>query len=87
MMAGTMAQAIRGYIQRELMIGDPRELRDDSPLLEWGVIESLKMVALLGFLEREVGLIIPEREHSPENFENVAALVRMVERLQAEQPR
>jgi len=82
-----IAQTLRSYIQRELMGGEAREVRDDSPLLEWGVIESLKMVALLAFLEREYAVVVPEAEHMPENFQDVAALTRMVERLQAGEAR
>lgn len=83
MSGAAIAQTVRSYIQRELMVGEAREVQDDSPLLEWGVIESLKMVALLSFLEREYQVVIPETEHVPENFQDVAALTRLVERLQA----
>jgi acyl carrier protein len=80
-MSNEIQTRLIGFIQQDLMPGDARQVNDASPLLDWGVIESLKMVALLTFIETEFGVRVPEQEQVPNNFETVRTLASMVTRL------
>lgn len=51
---------------------------DQDNLLMKGVIDSLKMLDLIGFLEKQFGLAIDEDEMMPDNFESVEAIVKFV---------
>lgn len=71
---------VRSYVVREMLHGDGRGLDENSPLLEWGVIESLSMVSLIRFMEDRYGIKIPDDEIVPDNFANLTAIAALVER-------
>ena len=52
---------------------------DSDNLLTKGVIDSLRMLDLMSFLEEKYHLKIDEDELMPENFESVEAIVGFVE--------
>jgi acyl carrier protein len=52
---------------------------DSDNLLTKGVIDSLRMLDLISFLEEKYRLKIDEDELMPENFESVEAITRFVE--------
>ncbi len=55
------------------------EVGDDDSLLESGVLDSLRMVELLGFIEERFGVSIDDEELVPENFETINAIVALLE--------
>lgn len=75
-----VAEQITTFIRDRFLDGDPRgELTETSPLLEWGVLNSLQTAQLLGFLRDELGAHVPPQDINAENFRDVrhiAALVR-----------
>lgn len=69
---------IRRFISDELITGDgSRSITDETPLWE-GIIDSIGLVELVGFLEKEYGISIPDGEITAENFRTVAAIGRLV---------
>jgi acyl carrier protein len=52
---------------------------DQDNLLSKGVIDSLKMLDLISYLEQHFGVNIDEDEMMPDNFESVDALVSFVQ--------
>ena len=77
---------ITAFIRDTFLDGDPRgELDLKTPLLEWGVLSSLKMAQLLTFLRE--GLAEPDRvkvpalEISAQNFKNIRTIAELVHRL------
>jgi acyl carrier protein len=52
---------------------------DSDNLLTKGVIDSLRMLDLISFLEEKYHIKIDEDELMPENFESVDAITRFVE--------
>jgi acyl carrier protein len=65
----------------------PDDLKDrfdeTSPLLEWGVLDSLSTAALLGFIRRELGVRIPAAAIDPANFADTRSVAALVRRLAA----
>lgn len=55
------------------------DISDDQSLLEAGVVDSLKMVELLSFIEEQYGIVIDDDELIPENFETIAAIADFLE--------
>jgi len=51
---------------------------DQDNLLTKGVIDSLKMLDLISFLQEQFGIAIDEDEMMPDNFESVQAIVAFV---------
>jgi acyl carrier protein len=59
--------------------GAPRQLTDDYPLLENGVIDSFGIFEIVQFLEDECSVEIADDELVPENFATLAAIAKLVE--------
>jgi acyl carrier protein len=75
---------IRGFILRECLPGEsPENLRDDTPLLETGILDSLRTVQLVAEVEREAQIEINARDVDESNFRSVDAIVSFVERRRA----
>ena len=55
------------------------KVEDDRSLLEEGIIDSLKMVELLSFIEGRYGIVVDDDELIPENFETLNAMVNFLE--------
>jgi pimeloyl-ACP methyl ester carboxylesterase len=72
---------LRGFVVDELLDGNDEGLDAKTPLLQWGVIDSLAMVTLLAFIEERLGVHVPDEEVRPEHFQNLATLSELLERL------
>ena len=69
--------AIRGWLQENVTGG--RDVADDEPLIENGVMTSLQTVELVTFLEDEFGITVEDEEFDEENFGSVQAIAALVE--------
>lgn len=59
---------IRSYIAGELVPeARPEDLGDNSPLLE-GLLDSVTLFRLVGFLEEEFSVAVEDSELAPDNF-------------------
>jgi len=77
-----IAKKVTEYIRDAFLDGDPKgELQDTTPLLEWGVLDSLKTARLLGFIRTEFGRNVPPLEINADNLRDVKAIAAMVARL------
>ena len=55
------------------------KLSDDENLLTSGVLDSLTMLDLVGFIEERFGTPVNEDEMMPENFETINYVVRFLQ--------
>ena len=79
----TPRERLIGLIRQ--ILGPPaasRPLPIDARLSELGM-SSIKMVNLMLAIEVEFGLTIPQAEITPENFESIVSVERLVRRLGA----
>lgn len=77
-------ESIRNYIKSELVNNkDHRELSHSDQLIESGVIDSLGMMKLIGFLEDNHSVQIDDMELVPENFSSIDAIASLVEKKMA----
>lgn len=71
----TVEQVIKDYIRQEFMLDKPEViLTNDLPLLQQGIIDSLGIFLLAGFMEERFGVKIAEEDVLPENFASVNAI-------------
>ena len=77
------AGTIRDFLRRRFPLVRERGLSDTDPLLESGAIDSLGVLDIVTFLEKEFGIRVEDGELDPENFESVASLTRLVARKRA----
>jgi acyl carrier protein len=72
------------YVKREYIEeGDDREVKEDTPLITGGIVDSFSMVSLKRFLEKKYAIQIPDADASPEAFNTVNSIALLVERFRA----
>jgi acyl carrier protein len=77
-----LRKMVRDYVVREyLEDGDDREVNLDTRLISGGIVDSFSMVSLKRFLEKKFSIQIPDADASPEAFDTVESIARLVERF------
>ncbi len=59
------------------------EIDEEVPLIDRGLIDSMGLLEIITFIEERTGSRIPDEEVTPENFQTVASIDEMVQRLRA----
>lgn len=70
-------QFILTDIGAELNISD---IAEDEPLMESGIVDSLGVLKILGFLDESLGLDLSSEEVKLENFRTIVTIREMVKR-------
>ena len=71
-----VAPEIREWLKQNVTGG--REVADDEPLIENGVLTSLQTVELVMFLEERFGIVIEDEEFDEENFGSIETISELV---------
>ncbi len=75
---------VRGFVQENfLYMHSNFQLADDDRLLDKGVIDSMSIVEMISFVEREFGVNAMEEEISDANFGSLAGIARFVREKQS----
>ena len=69
---------LRQFIKDTFLVD---EVKDDESFLTSGIIDSLGVMQLVGFVEAELGTKVPDTDLVPENFDSIARIAAYVERL------
>jgi acyl carrier protein len=59
---------------------DDLEVDADTALISSGIVDSFSMVSLKAFLENKYDIRIPDEDATPEAFDTVNSIVRIVEK-------
>ncbi len=81
----TIGTELTQFIQREL-VGDDQALVVDpeTRLIDGGLIDSMGLMQIIGFIEERTGIRISDEEVLPENFETVGSMEQLIARLVAQ---
>ena len=82
----SLRQQLLEFIEGNLVHEGRGRLSEDDSLIERGLVDSIGLLQIMLFVEEQTGLSIPDREVTPENFQTVAHIDRLVRRLRGEQP-
>ena len=75
----TIAQTLRSFIQENFLYMRPDlEYADDDSLLAKGVIDSLGVMEIVGFLEERFEMTVEQDDVTEQNFGSVGAIARYV---------
>jgi len=67
------------YVKKEYLDEDSdTEIDVDSPLISSGIVDSFSMVSLKAFLEKKYKISIPDAKASPEAFDSVTKIAKLV---------
>ena len=73
------AQArIERFILDELLMGSRDSIDPDESLIASGVLDSLALLRLIGFIEEQFGVVVDDDEVVPENFESINVMTALV---------
>lgn len=76
---------LSAFVTDQLLDGEYGELTETTPLLKWGVIDSLSMLVLISFIEDDFEVHVPDDEVRPEQFETLGRLADLLMRLQKQE--
>ena len=76
----TNLNTIREFVVDELM-DDPLDVADDDRLFEQGLIDSMNLVRLLGFLEETFSIKIPVSMVTDDNLASIEAMAKLVDQV------
>jgi acyl carrier protein len=74
---------LRGFVAREMLNGKDEGLDATTPLIEWGVIDSITIVLLRDFIAARFGVEIPHAELKPSNLASLATISSLIARLRS----
>ena len=79
-MAQDVRDKVRAFLLEDVLAGEsPENLTDDLPLRTSGIIDSMGVIRLTGFLESTFGIRVEAHETGVENTDTVNAIVAFVE--------
>lgn len=76
-----MLSELKQFVGKELLEGRDAGLDEHTPLLEWGVIDSLSVAELVSFTSERFEIDVPQGEVTPDNLKDLDAYVGMLLRL------
>jgi acyl carrier protein len=71
---------LQSFIVKNFPMARKRNVGIGDRLLGEGIIDSLGVLDIVGYLENEFQISIADEDLSPENFETIACLTTLVER-------
>jgi acyl carrier protein len=69
---------LRHYVAREILEGKDMGLDAATPLLEWGILNSIEIGRIVAFIQKQLGVVVPPEKILPEHFISLAALSDLV---------
>jgi acyl carrier protein len=86
-MSGDAVQVLTRFARERLVPDDVKDRFDaDSPLLEWGILDSLRTAMLLNFVRRELGVVVPASRIEPARFSSIRRIAGLVAELRQAGP-
>ncbi|QKV90523.1 acyl carrier protein [Streptomyces sp. NA02950] len=72
------------YIRRTFLDDSSASLDSDTPLLEWGILNSMNTARLLTYIREELGTTVPPTHITGKHLKDLNAITDMVTSLRAE---
>jgi len=78
MQRSEILRQLKGYISNHVLDGRDIGLDETTPLLEWGVINSLEIVRLLSFIQKQFNVEVPGDRIVADHFVNLNSITNLV---------
>ena len=67
------------YVKKEFLEEDSdMEIKEDTPLISSGIVDSFSMVSLKTFLEKKFKIQIPDAKATPEAFDSINNIITLL---------
>ena len=81
-MAEDITKALIDYVKREYLDEDSdQEITADTKLISGGIVDSFSMVSLKLFLEKKFKISIPDDKATPEAFDSVNNILKLLKQF------
>ena len=74
----SVVSVLKSYVANELLEGQEIGLDSTTPLLEWGVINSIEIARLVAYIRDQFGTEIPAEMVIAKHFKDIDSLARLV---------
>jgi acyl carrier protein len=74
----SIEQRIQAFVLEKFPLARKAGIGKDTPLLEKGILDSLGILDVVGFLETEFSIVVNDEELVPENFQSLGTLSAFV---------
>ena len=74
----TIIEQLKTYIAQDILSGKDIGLDETTPLLAWGIINSLEMIKLLRFIHQRFSVDIPPDKLIADSFTDIASIANLV---------
>lgn len=73
-----IADELERYVRTTFLDGDDDELSRSTPLLQWGVLNSMNTALLLTHIRDDLGVVVPPTELNGANFRDIDSIADLV---------
>jgi acyl carrier protein len=80
MRAQVILDTLREYVDERILQDPAVAIDPDTPLLEWGILNSVSTVQLIGFIRERFGVDVPPEEVAGANFRDLRSITRLLVR-------
>ena len=70
---------LQEYIQDEILTGKKRSVSIDQSLIGSGVLDSVRLLQLIAFVEKRFAIQIADAEMMADNFKTIARITTLIE--------
>jgi acyl carrier protein len=77
----SILDTLRTYVGEQILQDPSVAIEPETPLLEWGVLNSLSTVQLIGFIREELDIEVPAEEVVGGNFKDLRSITRLLVQL------
>jgi acyl carrier protein len=74
----TVIEQLKRYIAQDVLGGKDIGLDETTPLLEWGIINSLEMAKLLSFIRKQFAVDISTDKLVADSFSSISSIADLV---------
>lgn len=78
MSSAEILESLKRYVAREILDGKDMGLSPETPLLEWGILNSIEIGRLIAYLQERFHVTIPDDQIAPQHFVNLKAVAALV---------
>jgi len=72
---------LRSYVSERILQDSTVMIEPDTPLLEWGILNSVSTVQLIGFIRERFEVEVPPEAVAGRNFRDLRSISQLLELL------
>jgi acyl carrier protein len=73
--------SLRTYVTEQILQDPSVTIEPDTPLLEWGILNSISTVQLIGFIREQLHLDVPAEAVAGRNFKDLRSISQLLAQL------